>query len=81
MASGSSREVATALRFGRCGVMTVSMPTIDATLRPAAALANGRDAEPVTGSREERLGNLAYPRPCRNAYRVAAVRELTPSLR
>ena len=59
MASGSNREVATASRFVRCGVMTVSIPTIDATLRPAAALANGRDAEPVTGSREGRLGNLA----------------------
>jgi hypothetical protein len=39
--------------------MTVSIPTIDATLRLAAALANGRDAQPVTGSRERRLGNLA----------------------
>jgi hypothetical protein len=59
MASGSSRGLATALRFVGCGVMTVCIATIDATLRPAAALANGSDAEPVTGSRERRLGSLA----------------------
>jgi hypothetical protein len=41
--------------------MTVSIATMDATLRSAAGLANGRDAEPVTGSREVRLGTLAYP--------------------
>jgi len=39
--------------------MTVSIPTIDATLRPAVAVANGRDAEPVAGSRERRLGSFA----------------------
>ncbi len=39
--------------------MTVPIRTIDARLRPSPALANGRDAEPVTGSRERRLGNLA----------------------
>ena len=45
---GALREPVEADVFG---VMTVSIPTIDATLRPAAALANGRDAELVTGSR------------------------------
>ena len=41
------------------GVMTVSVLTIDATLPLAAALANGRDAEPVAGSCERRLGSFA----------------------
>jgi hypothetical protein len=31
----------------------------DATLRPASAFGNGRDAEPVTGSCERRLGSFA----------------------
>jgi len=39
--------------------MIGSVPTIDATLRPAVALANGRDAELVTGSCERRLGSFA----------------------
>jgi len=39
--------------------MTASVLMIDATLPPAVALANGRDAEPVTGSRERRLGSFA----------------------
>jgi hypothetical protein len=34
--------------------MTVAVLTVDATLTQAVALANGRDAEPVTGSRERR---------------------------
>jgi hypothetical protein len=44
--------------FGRA-VITASIATIDTTLRPAPALANGTDAEPVTGPRERRLGSLA----------------------
>jgi hypothetical protein len=39
--------------------MTVSIPTIDDTLRPTAALANGRNTQPVTGSRERRVGSFA----------------------
>jgi hypothetical protein len=39
--------------------MAMSVLTIDATLPSAAALANGRYAEPVTGSRERRLGSFA----------------------
>jgi hypothetical protein len=46
---------ATPARFVGCGVIL----TIDATLPLATALANGRDAEPVTGSRERRLGSFA----------------------
>ena len=51
--------MAKAWRFAGCGVTTVSIPTIDATLPLAAALANGRDAESVTGPRERRLGSFA----------------------
>jgi hypothetical protein len=36
-----------------------SIPTIDTTLRPAAPPANRSNAEPVTGPRDPRLGNLA----------------------
>jgi hypothetical protein len=59
MASEPNKEIETASRSVGCGDVTVSIAMIDATLRPAAALANGRDAEPVTGSRERRLGSLA----------------------
>jgi hypothetical protein len=38
--------------FSRCGATTLSVLTIDDTLPSNAALANGRDAEPVTGSCE-----------------------------
>jgi len=38
--------------FSRCGATTLSVLTIDDTLPLHAAPANGRDAEPVTGSCE-----------------------------
>jgi hypothetical protein len=59
MVTGPNTKVAMASRFARCGGVTVSIPTIDATVPLATTLANGRDAEPVTGSRERRLGSLA----------------------